>query len=276
MTAAIFLERDGVITNPLPDPLPRWQIQFYRFWRLFGDPKAMNDYREWSAFWRAARELGEMVMARIQWFAARKKERIGQHRSSAKPDITIGWDRMSRRHQIRAAVLSLAPENVFLGDCWAPLSLLDDLGYQAFFVVDDRPLAEERSLNFGQETLIDYQWYATLWCRMLGYTVGQPGHSWLVHQGSIIDVLKEIADQHGIDLSCSLFVTARPRLFFAVRQIGLNLLDYRPDQTRSHPLAVAIERILAPDWPSGDPSPEKGPHDAKNNLTGLADRPAWR
>ncbi len=170
---AIFLERDGILTNPLPAPVPTWLEQALAFWVAFPTEQSMNHFQEWGPFWENAPDLKAKTDKQI----ADTEERMRQFGTK---DVRRVWRDASIRQRRRGAILHLLgtaiPGGVFCPHIWEPLAAMEEAGYFVCIASNQGDLIEA-----GAEltAVINYHRYVTAWFRAMGLELGREAHSYL-------------------------------------------------------------------------------------------------
>jgi histidinol phosphatase-like enzyme len=187
---AIFLERDGIITKPLPCLYERSEQRWYvpplleqclLFWPQFPTEKLMwkEASRPWHAFWKQAKKLKEAVEARIR---VKEAELTTRNRFGTVPKW---WSDKSDRLKWRGAVLGITGDELgnavhgdglFYPDALPVLDDMDRKGFLTFFATNQGYWVDR---GVPVETVQAYHWYVTSWLRAIGLQIGGTGHTFI-------------------------------------------------------------------------------------------------
>jgi len=263
---AIFLERDGVVTHPIPHCeaddgsayVEPWFEQALRFWELFPSVhKPPAKIGDWFEFWNTAPELKKLAedrLAAIQQELA-TREHTGRH----------WWGpKMPARRRLHAAVLHLSvPDDFFLLDAIPAIHAMEQAGFLVCFTMNQGHLVD-RGIPLG--ALDRYHRWVQAWLRGIGLLAGRQGYTFRCPhpQAARCDcrkpkqgLFREAVKKHDIDVSRSWVVDScdiHVSLIQSGRAIVVNppidgihepLGVISPDDTAGRARKRAIQQFLA-------------------------------
>ena len=209
---AIFLERDGVVTRPIPlcesddgrAYVEPWFEQALRFWEKFPSiHKPQHHLTEWYQFWETAGELKQRAEDRLAALETHVANRGHTNHAWWGPD-------MPSRRRLHAAVLHLSvPDGLFLQDAIPAIHAMETAGFLVCFAMNQGHLVD-RGIPIA--VLDRYHRWIQAWLRGIGLQAGRRGYTFRCPHPQAArcacrkpkqGLFREAVEKHDIDVSHS-------------------------------------------------------------------------